>query len=129
VNGIHTTKRAVAAAQLLLISPAILFMGALVVRELQPLQNKPAHAAQRVVMWYSARMWTLWVLLIALPFAVLVTGCLTLARSWRNDVGLSRAVQRTLAAIQADRAMLIVAASMLTAGAVLAIVVMHMLAN
>ena len=123
----NTTKRA--AAQLLLIFPAVLFMGALVVRELQPLQHEPAHTAQRIVMWYSARMWTLWVLLIALPFAVLVTGCVTLARNWRDDVELPQAAQRTLAALHADRAMLFVAATTLTAGAVLAIVAMHMLAN
>jgi hypothetical protein len=124
----NTPKRA-AAAQLLLIFPAVLFMGALVVRELQPLQHEPAHTAQRIVMWYSARMWTLWVLLIALPFAVLVTGCVTLARNWRDDMELPQAAQQTLLAIQADRTMLFVAATTLTAGAVLAIVVMHMLAN
>jgi hypothetical protein len=123
----NTTKRA--AAQLLLIFPAVLFMGALVVRELQPLQHEPANTAQRIVMWYSARMWTLWVLLIALPFAVLVTGCVTLARNWRDDVELPQAAQQTLAAIHASRAMLFVAATTLTAGAVLAIVAMHMLAN
>jgi len=32
-------------------------------------------------MWYSGRIWTLWILLFALPFAVLVTGCVTLLRS------------------------------------------------
>lgn len=104
-------------------------MGALVVRELQPLQNESAHTAQRVVMWYSARMWTLWVLLIALPFAVLVTGCVTFVRNWRDDVELPQAAQQMLAAIHADRAMLFVAATTLTAGVVLAIVVMHMLSN
>lgn len=124
-----TTKRAVPAAQLLFLFPAVLFMGALVVRELQPLQNEPAHTAQRVVMWYAARLWTLWVLLIALPLAVLVTGCVALARNWPGEVELPHAAQQTLAAIRADRAMLFVSATTLTAGAVLAIVVMHMLAN
>jgi hypothetical protein len=125
----NITKRAVVVAQLLLILPAVLFMGALIVRELAPLQNEPAHTAQRVVMWYAARMWTLWVLLIALPFAVLVTGCVTLARNWRADMEQPRAAQQTLAAIHPDRSRLFVAVTTLTAGAVLAIVVMHMLAN
>jgi hypothetical protein len=44
-------------------------------------------------------------------------------------VELPQAAQQTLAAIRADRAMLFVAATTLTAGAVLAIIVMHMLAN
>ncbi|MFY9559558.1 MAG: hypothetical protein WAQ52_04925 [Terriglobales bacterium] len=125
----NTPKRVVAAAQLLLISPAVLFMGALVVRNLQPLQKEPAQTAQRIVMWYAVRQWTLWVLLIALPFAVLVTGCITLARNWSENVQLSQAAQQTLAAIRADRAMLFVAVTTLTAGVILAIVALHMAAN
>jgi hypothetical protein len=110
-------------------NPGVLFMGALVVRALQPPQNEPAHTAQQIVMWYAVRMWTLWLLLIALPFAVLVTGCVTLARNWRDDMKLSQAAQQMLAAIHADRAILFVAATTLTAGAILAIVVLHMAAN
>lgn len=125
----NSIKRPVIVAQLLLIFPSVLFMGALVVRELQPLQNEPAHTAQQLVMWYAARMWTLWVLLIALPFAVLVTGCVTLARNWRDDMKLPQAAQQTLAAIRADPAILLVAATTLTAGAILAIVALHMAAN
>jgi hypothetical protein len=124
-----TSKRSVIVAQLLLIFPSALFMGALVVRELQPLQNEPAHTAQQIVMWYAARMWTLWVLLIALPFAVLVTGCVTVARNWGDDIKLPQAAQQTLAAIRADRAMLFISATTLTAGAILAIVALHMAAN
>ena len=123
------TKRAVIVAQLLLIFPSALFMGALVVRELQPLQNEPAHTAQQLVMWYSFRMWTLWVLLIALPFTVLLTGCVTMARSWRDDMKLPQAARQGLAAIHADRAMIFIAATTLMAGAILAIVVLHMAAN
>jgi len=73
-------KRALAAAQLLLMFPAIPFRGALVVRQVSPLQHEPAHTAGRIVMLYAGRMWTLWALLITLPLAVLVTGCVTLLR-------------------------------------------------
>ena|ERR1700730_13306468 len=125
----NSIKRPVILAQLLLIFPSVLFMGALVVRGQQPLHNEPAHTAQQLVMWYGARMWTLWVLLIALPFAVLVTGCVTLARNWREDMKLPQAAQQTLAAIRADRTMLLVAATTLTAGVILAIVALHMAAN
>lgn len=104
-------------------------MGSLVVRNLSPLQNEPAHTAQRIVMWYAARMWTLWALLIALPLGVLVTGCIMFARGWSKGVRLPQAAQQTLAAIHANRAMLIVAVMTLTAGAIFTIVVLHMLAN
>jgi hypothetical protein len=125
----NAIKRPVIVAQLLLIFPSVLFMGALVVRDLQLLRNEPAHTAQQLIMWYAARLWTLWVLLIALPFAVLVTGCVTLARNWCDDMKLLHAAQQTLATIRADRAMLLVAATTLTAGAILAIVALHMAAN
>jgi hypothetical protein len=122
-------KRALAAAQLLLMFPAILFMGALVVRQLSPLQHEPAHTAHRIVMWYAGRMWTLWALLITLPLVVLVTGCVTLLRSWSNVPELPYRAQQGLAAIYADRPMLCIAMMTLTAGVVLAIVAMHMAAN
>ena len=93
----NTAKRAV--AQLLLMFPAVFFMGALALRKLQPLQNEPAQTAQRIVMWYAARHWTLLVLLIALPFAVLVIGFITLARNWRDDMELPQAALQTFAAI------------------------------
>ena len=122
----NTTRRTIAATQALLIFPAILFMGALIGRQLSPLQHEPAYTAQRIVMWYAGRMWTLWVLLITLPLAVLVTGCLTYLRSRRE---ILRGVQEGFAAIHTDSAMPFVAAMTLTAGVVLAIVAMHMLAN
>jgi len=122
-------KRALAAAQLLLMFPAILFMDALVVRQLSPLQHEPAHTAHRIVVWYAGRMWTLWALLITLPLVVLVTGCVTLLRSWSNVPELPYRAQQGLAAIYADRPMLCIAMMTLTAGVVLAIVAMHMAAN
>ena len=60
---------------------------------------------------------------------VLVTGCIMFARSRSKDVRLLQAAQQMLAAIHADRAMLIVAVMTLTAGAILTIVALHMLAN
>jgi hypothetical protein len=116
----NAAKRAIATTELLLILPAALFMTSLVVRMLQPLEDEPAGTAERIVMWYAEREWTLWILLIALPLAMLVTGCATLIRS--------DAVQ-TLAAIRAHPTTLLIAATTLTAGGFLVIVVLHMLAN
>lgn len=124
-----TWKHLAPAAQLLLIFPAVLFMGALVVRNLSPLEGEPAHTAQQIVMWYAGRMWTLWVLLIALPLGVLVTGCITFGRTWSADAGLLQGAKRTLAVIRANGAMLVIALLTMTAGVILTIVVLHMLAN
>jgi hypothetical protein len=121
--------RIIAVSQLVLIFPAALFMTSLILRQLQPQQYEPAHSAQQVVMWYAARMWSLWILLLALPIAVLVTGCATLLRGWKNDTALPSAARQLLAVIRAQFAMLVVAAATLAAGGILAIVVLHMLAD
>jgi hypothetical protein len=121
--------RIIAAAQLILIFPAALFMTALVVRSLQPVQYEPAHSAQQVVMWYAARMWSLWILLLALPMAVLVTGCATLLQGWKRGTTLPQAVRQSLTAIRSHLATLFVAATTLVAGGILAIVVLHMMAD
>jgi hypothetical protein len=115
----------IAAVQAVLIFPAALFMAALVVRNLQ------LEPAQSIVMWYSgARMtWKLWVLLLALPFAVFITGCATLRRGWDGDLELPHGALQPLAVIRAHPATLVVAATTLTAAGILAIVVLHMLAN
>ena len=68
----------IAGLELLLVAPAALFMGALVARYVAP-------GAQRIVMWYAGRPWTLWILLVALPLTALVFGGLTLARGARRD--------------------------------------------
>ena len=101
-----------------------------IVQLLQPLQYEPAHTAERIVTWYAVRPRIgLWALLIVLPLAVLVTGCVTLLRRWSAEVELRQATRQTLAAISAHLATLLVAGATLTAGGVLAIVALHMLAD
>jgi hypothetical protein len=70
---VKAIKRTIATTEVLLILPSVLFMTALFVRNLQPLQYEPAHTAQQIVDWYAARPRVgLWLLLTALPLAVLV---------------------------------------------------------
>jgi hypothetical protein len=118
--------RIIAFFEVLLISPAVLFMTALVLRNLQ---SAPTHTAQRIVMWYAGRMWTLWVLLLALPFTVLVTGGALLLHGRSRDLAPPNTPWRSLATLRAHPASLFVAATTLTAASILAIVVLHMLAN
>ncbi len=120
-----TTSRFLATAHLLLISPAVLFMGSVMVRHSQALQNHPAHIAQQIVMWYAGRMWTLWVLLLALPLLVLITGCFSLVQRWM----CLHFVQQTAGGIHADRAVVFTFVTTVVAAIILIIVVLHMLAN
>lgn len=122
--------RSIAAAELLLISPAALFMTALFLRSVQSQQYEPAQTAQRIVMWYAARVHLgLWVFLMALPLAVLVLGGVTLLSAWHGDADLRQAARQTLAAWKERTAMIITAAATLSAGAILAIVAIHSLAT
>jgi anti-sigma factor RsiW len=126
----NTIKRTIAATELLLVFPGTLFMSALVVRSLQPTRYEPAHTAQRLVDWFSARPHLgLDVFLIALPFVAFVIGGSTLLRSWSSDGKLRQAAQETLTAVRAHLATLLIAATTLTAGGILAIVAVHMITD
>ena len=65
-------------------------------------------------------------MLIALPFAVLITGCRTLLRSWRHEVVLHQATRQLLAAIRANLPTLLVAGATFVARG---IVVLHLLSD
>jgi hypothetical protein len=121
--------RIIAVLELVLIFPAALFMTALALRNLPPLQYEHARSAQQLVMWYAGRMWALWFLLLGLPFIVLVSGCAELLRNWNRDIVLPRTSQKSLAMVRTHWASLFIAATTLIAVIILAIVVLHVLAN
>lgn len=124
------TRRILAATEWLLIFPALLFMTALFVRNLQPMQYEPARTAERIVSWYALHgRIGLWVLLIALPLVVLIVGCVALLRSWKDDDELRLVACQTLAAIRRHLASLLVAVATLAAAAVLAIVALHVISD
>jgi hypothetical protein len=118
----NTARRA--CLQVLLILPALLFLGAVVLRNIQLLHT----GAQQIVMWYAVRMWTLWILLLALPVMVFATGCATLFNHRSHGTPTPDGAG-VFAAMRADRMLRIVALLTLTAGVILAIVVLHMGAN
>jgi hypothetical protein len=113
--------------QLVLILPTALFMAALVLRNVAPLQYEPAHTAQQIVMWYAGRLWTLWVLLFTLPCIVLVIGCVAL-RTRNRDTEQHSAP----GSVASTRPHWLVRLLYVTTGAsagVLAIVVFHVLTH
>jgi fatty acid desaturase len=82
----------------------------------------------QIVTWYSVRYWTLWVLLIAWPFAALLTGCVTLLHDVSHWTEQRQAARRLSAAI-GTLPMQIIAVATLAAGLILVVVALHMLAN
>ena len=126
----NTAKRTIAATEWFLVFPGALFMTALVVRSLQPIQFEPAHSAQRLVDWFSVRPHVgLDLFLIALPLAAFVVGCSTLVRGWSRDVEMRRAAREMITAIRAHMATLFIAGATLVAGGILAIVAVHMITD
>ena len=115
-------NRLVAAAELLLVLPATLFMAALFLREVQPLAQ-----TGRLVDWFSHHVvWGLDIFLVAMPLAAFITGCTMIFRGWRRDTEIRRAMLDIFTAVRAHVASFLIAGATLTAGAVLVIVAMHM---
>ena len=106
-----------ATVQLALIVPAALFLLAVFARGVGPIESDSAQTAQAIVTWYSSRLWTLWVLLLALPIGAFVIGGATLAGGRQPSAAVGRGATGA------------VATATIAAGAILAVVVLHMLAN
>lgn len=119
-------KRILATAHLLLISPAVLFLVAVIVRRLQA---EPALTAQHIVMWYAERTWTLWILLLALPLSVLISGCISLLQDSSGRAQVASLTQKALAAFYPAGARTSVAVTTVTSAVIVGIVILHMLAN
>lgn len=123
-------KRSLAVAEILLIFPAALFMTALFVRNIEPLQLEPARSAARIVAWFSGHLHMgLWVSLMAMPFTVLITGAASLTKSWKEDAELRSSARSTLIALRAQWTAFVVAAATVSAAIILAIVALHALTN
>ena len=129
-ESMKTILRSVAALELLFVFPAVLFMSALFARSVQPLQYEPAHTAQRIVDWYAARPHVgLWVLLIALPLAVVVIGSATLMREWHRNQELRVATLGAIGFIRSQVPSILIAGATAMAGGILAIVALHVLSD
>ena len=125
-----TIHRSVAALELLLVLPAVLFMTALFTRNIQPQQYEPAHTAQLIVDWFATRTHIgLWLLLIALPLFVLVIGAISLLRDWRRDAGLRDSTFKAIALIRAHAATLLIACATTAAFGILSVVALHMITD
>lgn len=125
-----TILRPLAAAELLLVAPAALFMAALFVRNLQPQQYEPARTAARIVALYASSTHVgLWLLLIAMPLLVLIVGSIALLRSWRADSVLRQAAHQAIATLRAHFATFLIACATASAFAILAIVALHLITD
>jgi hypothetical protein len=126
--------RKLAVLETALLLPAVFFLSSVALRELHLLSGGPASFAGQVVGWYAARMWTLWVLLLALPLVVLGTGCAALLAGRAKSNANTHAEQPNATPLEVSRrppssTRYFLGATTATAGLILTIVVLHMLAN
>ncbi len=122
----NTVKRPIAALQLVLIAPAVVFLVALILRGLPPQGAGLAHTAGQIANWYIVRLWTLWVLLCALPLIALVIGLLALLPGlpgWNITIG------QLLARLRTDTTLRVIALATLAAAGILVVVAVHVLMN
>ena len=125
-----TITRLLAALELTMVFPAALFMAALFARNIQPVQYQPAHTAQAIVDWYASRPHLgLWVLLGALPMAVLVIGLFYMAHEWRRNEDLRVSTRKMLCLVRSHASPVLIAAATLTAGWILAVVALHVITD
>jgi hypothetical protein len=114
------TNDVIAALALALVSPAVVFVVALFLRQLRGASAEP-RAADRIVAWYSAHAQLgLWVLLLLMPLAAFVLGSAALLRTWAENPELRYFSWRALAAIPAHLPAELVGAATLVSGYVLA---------
>jgi hypothetical protein len=112
------TNDVVAAWTLVLVGPSVLFVIALLLRQVPPPGSEPARTADRIVRWYAAHpQLALWVLLLLLPMSAFVLGSAALMRTWSSNAELRYYAWRALIEIPEHwPALTIGVATMLSAG-------------
>ena len=123
----NLTNDVIAAWTLLLVGPAIVFVMALYVRQLQHRESEPARTADRIVTWFGAHpQFGLWVVLLLFPLSAFILGSAALLRTWGENPQLRDYAWRVLWAIPAHwPAVSIGAATLLSAG-VLTMIAAHL---
>ena len=124
------TNDVIAIWALALICPAVLFIGALFLRQVPPPGSEPARTAERIVRWYAAHpQLALWVFLLLLPLSAFMLGSAALLRTWGDNPQLQYYTWRALAAIPEHwPAVSIGGATLLSAG-VLAMITAQLMAG
>jgi hypothetical protein len=124
------TNDVVAAWVLALVSPAVLFVTALCLRQVLPRESAAARTAERIVRWYAAHpQLALWVFLLLLPLSAFVLGSAALLRTWGDNPQLQHYTWRALAAIPAHWPAVSIGGGTLLSAGVLVMIAAHLMAG
>ena len=124
------TNDVIAAWALALVGPALLFVTALLLRQVPPPESQLARTADRIVKWYAAHpQFALWVLLLLLPVSTFLLGTAALMRTWDNNPELQYYTWRALAELPEHWPALSIGGATLLAAGVLAMITGHLFAG
>ena len=124
------TNDVIAAWAMALVGPAILFVAALLIRQVPPPESQAARTADRIVKWYAAHpQFALWVLLLLLPMSTFVLGSAALMRTWDENPKLQYYTWRALTEIPEHWPALSIGGATLLAAGVLAMIAGHLFAG
>ena len=120
----------VAAWTLALVGPAVLFIAALLLRQVPPADSRPARVADRIVRWYAAHpQLALWGLLLVLPFTAFILGLTALLRTWGENAQLRYWVSRALEEIPKHWPAWSIGGATLVSMAMLVMITAHLMAT
>jgi hypothetical protein len=124
------TNDVIAAWALALVGPAVLFVAALLIRQVSPPESQPARTADCIVKWYASHpQFALWVLLFLLPASTFVLGSAALMRTWDNNPELQYYTWRALVELPEHWPALSIGGATLLAAGVLAMITGHLFAG
>jgi hypothetical protein len=120
-----------AISEWLLVLPATVFLAAASLRLLQPGQYQPARTGWIIFEWTTTHISRLGaaVLFLGMPGLVVVAGCATLLRMWREDQALRHDVVRGLTVIRRHVAIGFLAVATLLGAAILTVAAAHVITD
>jgi len=113
----------------LMVLPAAVFLAAAAFRGLQPVQYEPARTCAALVEWTATHVsrFGAAILLLGMPGLVVLAGGGMLLRIWRQDSALRQDSATTIAILRRHFAVGVLTAAVLLAGAILAVVEVHII--
>ncbi len=111
----------------LMVLPASVFLSAATFRGLQPVQYEPARTCAALVEWtvkHVSRFGAA-ILFLGMPGVVILAGCATLLRIWREDATLRQDSAMTFAILRRHLIIVLSTAAVLLAGTILTAVAVH----
>ena len=120
-----------AAGEWLMVLPAAVFITAAALRLLQPRQYEPASASWIIFEWTTTHISQVGaaMLFLAMPGAVVIGGCVTLLRIWREDRALRQDAILGLAIFRRHLAIGLLTTATLLAAAILTFVFAHLVTD